>query len=57
MDNIIIDNIVTPTQFRLLLSDEFFNSFSDIFVIFNPFDIENLRIVDNIISQLRDVFY
>jgi hypothetical protein len=60
-----MENIFSPTEFF-----EFVNSGSgsgsvsfstginsEVFILFNPFDTQSLIIVENIISQLRDVFF
>ena len=54
-----MEDIFTPAEFF-----EFMNSGlieteieSELLILFNPFDTQSLTIIENIISQLRDVFF
>lgn len=52
-----MDEIFSPIEFLELLNSAKIEIGSDVFILFNPFDAQSLAIVENIIAQLRDVFF
>jgi hypothetical protein len=55
-----IANIFSPEEFSQLLNFvnfEISDMGNEVFIKINPFDSESIKIFENIISQLRDVFF
>ena len=52
-----MENIFSPTEFFEFVNSGLIEINSELFILFNPFDTQSLMIVENIISQLRDVFF
>jgi hypothetical protein len=52
-----MEDIFSPIEFFELLNSAQIEIGSDVFILFNPFDIQSLAIIENIIAQLRDVFF
>lgn len=52
-----MENLFSPAEFAQFLNSNLIEINSDVFIVFNPFDTQSLIIIENIISQLRDVFF
>lgn len=52
-----MEEIISPNEFFEFLNSGLIEMNSDVFILFNPFDIQSLGLVENIIAQLRDVFF